>query len=67
MESDMHTKTATEIFARAAQAQGWVYSPWYQEGGWIHNDIRDNDGYLRIYDTAEEVCRCFDIPVDFNS
>lgn len=63
----MTTKTPTEIFARAAQAKGWVYSPWYQDGGWIHHDVRDDSGRVRIYDTAEEVCRLFDIPVNFGS
>lgn len=58
-------KNVTETFARAALAQGWTYSPWFQHGGWIHHEVRDNDGCLRIYDSAEEVCRLFDIAVSW--
>jgi hypothetical protein len=35
---------------------GWVHEPWLF-GGWIHDDVRDNDGDRRVFDNVEAVAR----------
>ena len=37
---------------------GWGYVPMH---GWIHPDVRDDDGKLRYFDSVEDVCRYINI------
>ena len=55
----------TNKYIAAVQAQGWIYSPWYEHGGWVHPDVRDDDGNLRVYDcTAAQLAHKYEIEVE---
>ena len=46
----------TNIESKIA-ALGWEYSPPGAHGGWVHWDVRDNDGCLVVLDSADDVAR----------
>jgi hypothetical protein len=51
-------------YENAIKRLGWVWSPPFQWGGWIHPDHTNDDGKPLAYNDAEEVCRAYGIEVD---
>ena len=41
---------------------GWWFS--ISHGGWVHEDVRDDDGKLRSFDTAADVARYIEVDAD---
>ena len=48
--------------AEELERRGW----WFDgpNGGWMHHDVRNDDGMLRPFGTLEEVCNYLDIEAD---
>jgi hypothetical protein len=44
------------------EERGWLFD--MAHGGWIHPDVRDDEGAMRPFDSAADVCKYLDLDIE---